>query len=77
MASEEIESEANFLDEYSWLTGSGGFVSSGGLRMLFINLHMMNKVTMAFIFAKHRFNFVVIFRKNDQQCSYKIYLQSV
>ena len=62
---------------YSWLTGSGGFVSSGGLRMLFINLHMVNKVTVAIIFAKHRFNFVVIFRKNDQQCSYKIYLQSV
>jgi len=50
---------------YSWLTGSGGFASSGGLRMLFINLHVVNKVTVASIFAKHRLNFVVIFRKND------------
>jgi len=45
--------------------------------MLFINLHMVDKVTVAIIFAKHQFNFVVIFRNNDQQCSYKIYLQSV
>jgi len=45
--------------------------------MLFINLHLVDKVTVAIIFAKHRFNFVVIFRNNDQQCSYKIYLQSV
>jgi len=43
--------------------------------MLFINLHVVNKVIVAIIFAKHRLNFVVIFRKNDQQCSYKIYLQ--
>jgi len=43
--------------------------------MLLINLHMVNKPTVAIIFAKHRFNFVVIFRKKYQQCSYKIYLQ--
>ena len=67
----------NGSEKYSWLTGSGGFVSSGGLRMLFIYLHMVDKVIVAILFAKHRFNFVVIFRKNYQQCSYKIYLQRV
>jgi len=45
--------------------------------MLFINLHMVDTISVAIIFAKHRFNFVVIFRNNDQHCSNKIYLQSV
>jgi len=41
------------VHEYSWLTGSGGFVSFGGLGMLFIYLHMMDNVTVAILFAKH------------------------
>jgi len=40
------------------------FVSSGGQRMLFINSHMVEKITVAIIFAKHRFYFAVFFRNN-------------
>ena len=43
--------------------------------MQLINFHLADKVTLVIIFTKHPFIIVVIFRNNDQRCSYKIFFK--